>query len=306
MSGKDRIAFDVERSFGNLSPSLVFISNGSSFPPVELVEMCVARGWPFATVDHAQNASLWPSDETAARLRNMLPLARRLFFVSETNRILAEKQFGYAFDNAEIIRNPIAVAIDAPVPWPSSAIEHGLNMACVGRLHAGIKGQDILLEALANTRWIGRNWRLTLYGNGPNRDLLERLAKRLELQNRVSFAGYVAVEKIWPENHVLVMPSRSECLPLAIVEAMFCGRPVVATNVGGVAEVVEDGRTGFLAEAAVVKSFDETLEQMWLQRDRLQEIGKLAAASIREFLGDDPVRIFAEKLKRLANLSAPN
>jgi glycosyltransferase involved in cell wall biosynthesis len=300
--GQAQIAYDVERSFGGTSPGLVVISNASNTQPLEIAETCIARGWPFAIVTHASRPNWWPSGELAAQLRKMLPLARRCFFVAEANRILAEKQIGHAFGNAEVVRNPIVVDIKSPIPWPPDAADQELRMACVGRL-SGEKGQDILFDVLAKPGWMERNWRLTLYGDGPIRDVLERLVKRLKLQDRVFFAGHVAVEKIWSENHILVMPSRHEGLPLTIVEAMFCGRPVVATDVGGNSEVIKDGVTGFVAEAAVAECFGRALDRMWDERGKLQEMGKLAAVSIREFMPDDPIGIFAEKLLCLA--SAP-
>jgi glycosyltransferase involved in cell wall biosynthesis len=298
-SGETKLTFDIERSFGDTSPSLVVISNGDAFPPIELGEMCVAKGWPFVTVAHTNLAIFWPPDGMVARLRKVLPLARRCYFVSKANRILAEKQLGYDFDNAEIVYNPVVVEIDSPIAWPPYMSDQELRMACVGRLSCE-KGQDILLDALASPCWRERNWRLTLYGNGPGRDMLGRLVERLKLRDRVSFAGHVAVEEIWHENHILVLPSRHEGMPLTVIEAMFCGRPVVATNVGGNSEVIRDGVTGFLAEAAVVECFGAALEQMWLQRNRLQEIGQLAANCIRAYLPDDPVGIFAKKLIGLA------
>lgn len=175
-------------------------------------------------------------------------------------------------------------------------------MACVGRLTPDAKGQDILLEVLAGQCWTERRWRLTLYGKGQSRDGLERFVEKLKLRDRVLFGGHVAIENIWRDNQVLVMPSRYEGMPLAIVEAMLSGRPVVATNVGGSSELIKDGLTGFLAEAPVAESFGRALERMWAQRDRLEEMGELAATSIREFMPDDPVGIFAEKLKEMAGL----
>ena len=301
-SGKSQITFDVEQSFGNLSPSLVVISEGTAFPPIDLVELCVARGWPFATVVHNSFEGWWPTDELAARYRKVLPSARRYFFVSEANRVLAEKQLGQAFDNAEIVRNPLTISIESPIPWPAGTSEQDLRMAGVGRLTPDAKGQDILFEVLARQCWTERKWRLTLYGKGQGRDGLERLVESLKLRDRVSFGGHVPVENIWRDSHILVMPSRYEGMPLAIVEAMFSGRPVVATNVGGNSELIKDGLTGFLAEAPVAECFGRTLERMWVQRDRLQEMGKLAAVSIREIIPDDPVGIFAEKLRNIAGL----
>lgn len=300
MSGKTEMVFDIERSFGTWSPSLVVISNGYGAPPIEIIETCLTRGWPFAIVTHTAVPSWWPSDELAARVRKALPLARRCFFVSEANRTLAEKQFGYVFENAEIIHNPLTIEIDSPIPWPLDTADQELRMACVGRLSPE-KGQDILFEALASRCWIERNWRLTLYGNGHTRDVLERLVRRLKLHDRVCFAGHLAVEKIWRKSHILVMPSRFEGMPLTIVEAMFSGRPVVATNVGGNSELIKDGVTGFLAEAPVAECFGRTLERMWEQRGRLQEMGKLAAAGIRKFMPGDPIGIFATKIKAMIN-----
>ena len=302
ISKEAKITFDVERSFGHSSPRLVVIANGFIVPPIELAEMCVAKGWPYTTIAQANSAAWWPRDEIAARFRKTLPLARRCFFVSASNRDLAQRQLGYAFENAEVIFNPINIERSLAIPWPSNSTENLLRMACVARLSAE-KGLDVLFDVLASPSWRARIWRLTLYGEGPIRDVLGRLVKTLELQDRISFVGYVAVEKIWRENHVLIMPSRDEGLSLALVEAMWCARPVVTTNAGGNSEVIKDDVTGFVAEAAVSECLARTLERMWLQRARLQEMGKLAAASIREFVPDDPVGIFAKKLKELANSS---
>jgi glycosyltransferase involved in cell wall biosynthesis len=195
----------------------------------------------------------------------------------------------------------VVIEFGFPLPWPPQAGEQELRMACVGNLFPTEKGQDIMFEVLGTPKWRERNWHLTLYGNGPNREILEHLVATFKLQDRVSFAGYVAVDKVWRENHILLMPSRYEGMPLTIVEAMFCGRPVVATDVGGNSELIEDGRTGFLAEAAVAKCFANALERMWSERYRLKEIGMLAAAGVRELVPEDPVGEFAKKLRTLAN-----
>jgi len=300
-SGKTQIVYDVERSFRRTSPSLVVISNAYGTPPIELAEMCIDKNWPFAILTHSNTLNWFPSGRVAVRLRNALPLARRCFFVSEANRIMTEKQIGCDLGNAEIVRNPLIIKIESPIAWPADANGDELRMACVGRLSAE-KGQDMLLEALADPCWAERNWRLTFYGVGYTQDVLERLTKRLKLENRVSFAGHMPIEKIWNENHVLVMPSRCEGAPMTTIEAMFCGRPVVATNVGLNPEVIKDGVTGFLAPPAT-ECLGNALERMWTQRAQLQEMGRLAAANIREFLpNDDPVEMFAERLKALANL----
>jgi glycosyltransferase involved in cell wall biosynthesis len=85
---------------------------------------------------------------------------------------------------------------------------------------------------------------------------------------------------------------------LAVIEAMLCGRPVVATDVAG-AEVVEDGITGFLAEAPTVGCVGEALERFWARRGEAEAVGALAAKKIRDLVPPDPARVFADKIKEL-------
>jgi glycosyltransferase involved in cell wall biosynthesis len=282
------------------------ISDGAPFPPLDLLEACATKRLPFAVIVHCNQYFWWPADALAARYRAALAAALRCYFVSNANRRIAEKQLGWDFPNAELVRNPFNVHFSASPPWPPLGQNGELRFACVGRLDAPGKGQDILFEVLAGPRWATRNWRLHLYGDGENRDGLERWARRLGLTDRIVFEGHMAdVEKIWSLNHVLVMPSRIEGLPLAVIEAMLCGRPVVATDVAG-AEVVEDGVTGFLAEAPTVGSVGKALERFWARRGDATEIGIMAAKRIRHLIPPDPVRVFTDKLRELLSIVGSN
>jgi len=134
------------------------------------------------------------------------------------------------------------------------------------------------------------------------REGLERLTHFLGIADRVVFASHVLdVEKIWATNHVLIMPSRFEGLPLSMVEAMLCARPVVATNVAGNAEIIEDGVTGFLAEAPNPNSLNVALERLWARRDQAEEMGKAGARRIRELVPPNPASVFTQKLLDLLN-----
>jgi glycosyltransferase involved in cell wall biosynthesis len=275
-------------------------------PPLDLLELCVARKVPFVTISQANSVGTWYTDEHADRYRVVIPNALTCFFVSRANWRLAEKQIGAPIRNAEVICNPVNVPMDASPAWPALDGDSELRFACVGRLHPPSKGQDILLEALAAPAWIDRTWHLYLYGEGPMRQVLERLAENLGLADRVTFAGFAPVEEIWAANHALVMPSRYEGLPLAMVEAMLCARPVVATDVAGHAEIIDDGVTGFLADAPTVGSILTALERFWERRNEVKEMGSAGARRIRQLVPPDPVRIFSERLKRLAGLTEPD
>jgi len=208
-----------------------------------------------------------------------------------------ENQIGCELPNAEVVWNPFKVDRNVSLPWPRLAEGDTLRLASVARLHPPSKGQDILLESLASPTWRERNWRLSLYGAGPMRDTIARMIDRFGLNERVSIVGFVdSIEAIWTENHVLVMPSRYEGTPLAMIEAMLCARPVLATDVSDHSDFVIDGVTGSLAPATTSQSVGAALERLWASRADLQRMGQAASEMIRAKVPADPIRVFADKL----------
>lgn len=301
---RNRRSSDIEfvKFLAREQPSLVVICSGGSLPPVNWLEECVARKLPFVTVAQSNSEHFWPSDDVSAQYRKLLPMARQCFFVSDANRRLVEDQVGIALSNFEIVFNPFNVAPRAAPPWPPLAENGELRLACVARLHPPSKGQDLLLRALASDVWRGRNWKLSLYGEGPMRTSIERLAERLGLGERVALAGFVgSIEDVWANNHALVLPSRYEGMPLVMVEAMLCARAVVATDVAGHAELIKEGVTGFLADAPTTISLSSALERLWSRRLDLEAIGRESARVIRQLVPTNPSDVFAQRLNALAD-----
>lgn len=284
-------------------PDLVLVSQGDNYDGLHFGHLCRKLKIPYTLVSQKATDHFWPRDKTRRRKRDVFEGAARCFFVSEHNRRLTEDQYGAALTNASVVRNPYLVSTDGPLPWPGREDEC-LRLACVARLYLLDKGQDVLLRVLAREKWRGRRLHVSFFGRGVNREGLESLAARLGVQS-VSFEGQTDdVAGIWRDYHALVLPSRAEGLPLALVEAMMCGRPAVVTNVGGNAEVVEDGVNGFLAAAPVEDSLDAALERMWARKRELEELGRLASARIRGLFPPDPARDFADALLALADALA--
>jgi glycosyltransferase involved in cell wall biosynthesis len=290
---------EVEKLLRTRPPNLVVFSGNYSYPPLQLLELCVSRGLPFVTISNGSSERGWPDDVNAERYRKAFAAALRCYFVSKANLRLTEKQIGCELSNAEVVWSQYNVSFNASLAWPSSNLNQELLLACVGRLDPPEKGQDILLEALAGPIWADRSWHLSFYGEGPRRNSLERLTSRLGLSSRVTFAGYVTVEEIWSTNHVLVMTSRSEGLPLTVIEAMLCSRPVLATDVAGNSEVIVDGVTGFLAGAPTVPTVAQGLERLWANRPNLESMGRAGAKRIRELVPRDPIHVFSKKITHL-------
>lgn len=280
-------------------PDLVCTSSGSIADDLALVGQIAQMQAPFVLLLQAAAESLWPNDTNAQRLIGLYEKSRRWFFVSEGNRQLLETQLGIALPKAEVVRNPFSVRRDVSLPWPSQ--EDGIRLACVGRLDPDAKGQDLLMHVLASERWRSRPLTVSLFGKGDKKEGLSRLMRRLQIENKIKFAGHVdGIEALWATHHALILPSRFEGLPLATVEAMHCGRIPIVTDVAGNTEVVTDGVTGFVAEAATAQHLDAALERAWQRRGEWQRMGQEAAKCIRELVPADPAAVFADRLVELA------
>jgi glycosyltransferase involved in cell wall biosynthesis len=282
-----------------MSPDLVVISQGGPWDGLSWMTACLDLGLKYCPIVHANSETWWPIDEWRDTIMGTYPFAERVFFVSEANRRLMELQCGMRFENSEIVINPWNLDAAEEVPWPED--DGVTRLACVGRVDPQAKGQDLLLQVMAMPKWRERPVHLSIVGGGPCEAMLAGLRRMLGIDN-VTFVGQVSdVRSIWANHHALILPSRFEGLPLVIIEAMLCGRPVITTNVAGNAEHLEDGVSGFVAEAPVVGSVDETLERAWARRSEWREMGAHARRSLLEQLPADPVETFTDRILEMVS-----
>jgi glycosyltransferase involved in cell wall biosynthesis len=268
----------VWRELARWKPDVVCVSQGGTYDMVEqrvFTRFLEAQGTPYIVISQYNSEESPLGSEAGRRAAiDYLSRARRVAFVAERNLHAAERHLGARLPNAVVVRNPVNLSDLRPVPYPNG---DAVAMANVARMNINYKGQDVLFEALAGGHWRDRRWVLRLYGAGPDRPFLERLARHFGIADRVEFRGHVAdIRSVWAENHLLVMPSRSEGTPLAMVEAMLCARPSVVTDVGGNVEWVEEPATGFIADAPLPRCLDAALGRAWEARDHWDAIGRRA------------------------------
>ena len=171
-------------------------------------------------------------------------------------------------------------------------------LAVLGRLEP-VKGQAYLLECLALLRDQGIEFRCVLIGDGPERESLVEKVTRLQLADRVYLAGFRDEVPAWlAAIDVLVMPSRWEGLPMALLEAMALGKPVVAHAVGGIPDVVRDGQEGLLVPPHHPQQMMQALARLLGDAALRAQMGANALSRVRSHYSAEALARAYEKLYR--------
>jgi glycosyltransferase involved in cell wall biosynthesis len=167
----------------------------------------------------------------------------------------------------------------------------------IGRMTAVKRTSDVLL-AFKRLRERGVDARLCMVGDGPDREPLERRAHELGIMRNTLFLGYQEdVAPFYAAFDAMILPSGNEGTPVSAIEALAAGRPVVATRVGGVPDVVRDGEDGFLVDTGDVDTLADRLVQLAEDSDLRRAMGEagrsrvLARYSV-ERLVDDVDRLY--------------
>ena len=146
----------------------------------------------------------------------------------------------------------------------------------IGRM-TGVKRTDDVLLALKGLRERGVDAALCMVGDGPDRRHVEETAKRLGVVRHCFFLGYQEdVAPYFSAFDAMILPSANEGTPVSAIEALAAERPVVATRVGGVPDVVRDGEDGFLVDPGDVGGLAESLERLASDPELRRRMGAAA------------------------------
>lgn len=198
-----------------------------------------------------------------------------------------------------LLRDPLTLTPpddDADMPLPPG-VQQGaqpLQILAVGTISAR-KGYDLLLRACARLRASGLDFRLKIVGQGPERLRLRWLAWRLGLRKIVDFAGQIAHENMadfYKKADIFVSPGRktaqgdADGLPSALAEAMAFGLAVVVSDLPGLTEAVEDGKSGLVTPRNDAPALAHALESLAGQPEERRRLGNAARTRIHSLLDE--------------------
>lgn len=244
---------DIIRKLQKIKPDLIHAQSFASGMPALLSNKLLRI--PYVIYGRGSDVYL-PSWFTKLTAKTILKNASAV--IALTEHMKGAMQTIYSRD---VVVVPNGINLGGDTGRQSERRNPGKRILFVGRLHP-VKGIRYLLGAMSMVHQNMPEAKLILVGDGEERELLENLTDSLEIRECVEFAGRVPHERIqdyMDQAEVFVLPSLSEGFPVTILEAMACGLPVVATCVGGIPDIIEDGTNGYLVDAMNQEQIAEAL-----------------------------------------------
>jgi glycosyltransferase involved in cell wall biosynthesis len=254
----------------------VLISFGGAYDIInhkDLLSTLSYTGLSFSLIQQYNEENIFLNDQDRAEMRSFFQCATNVFFVSYRNKKTTERNLVCELKNAKVVSNP-SLNRGKLFNIGEFPDKSKLKFACVARFDVGIKNQDLLIQSFASDSWRNRDFELNLYGKGLGEEYLKELISFYGLNDKVNIKGHVDdISHVWQNNHCMILASSSEGSPLSIIEAMYCSRAIIATNVGGNQELIDDS-CGFIIPGVNIISISETLEKVWQKRPVLEKMGQ--------------------------------
>jgi N-acetyl-alpha-D-glucosaminyl L-malate synthase BshA len=240
-------------------------------------------GKPYVVTLHGSDVTIMGSDPSYEPVNT--------FSVEQADAVTAVSQF--MADEAKnslgigkeirVIPNFVDTEVYHPAPCEiMEQPERDIVVAHVSNFRA-VKRVEDAVYAMCMVTKRAPDAKLMLIGDGPERHRIERLIDQMDLRRNITLTGYRSdVPELLRCADTLVLPSETESAPLTILEAMSTGLPVIATRVGGVPEIIEDGRTGFLVPLKHPEDIAEKILELHGDRDKLRRMGAAARQAILE------------------------
>ncbi len=299
-----------ERIVG-LEPDLVVVSIGDQDEGIEYYGDLRRRGIPYVVINQlTKEPRFWPIRKGCKdKVRDGYTGAERVFFTCENNHRVMEQRLRCELPRWARHYNPCHTNPNAVLPFPS--VSQGINLAVPAKILLVHKGQDLIVEVMKQGKWKERDVTIDFYGVGADEERLKEMVNKAGLGDKFVFHGKIAfigreheIPQIWLHNQAILLPSRMEGLPIMLVSAMLSARVPIVTNIGGHAEVIEDGVTGFIASDPTPEALDDAMERAYQRRHEWEEIGRRAKQAMLNYLPQDPVGDAVNNILEVVRLEA--
>lgn len=185
--------------------------------------------------------------------------------------------------------------VDLPPLQHAISPDTSNHLLFVGRLDR-IKGLFIMIEAMKTTH---PAIRLTIVGDGPDRSVLEAAIDSAGLRHRVTLTGALPQEKVYEHIHAafaLVLPSFHETQGIVLLEANACGKPVIASDIPGIREVVRQGETGWLFPVGNAQALASYINRTWAQAEESAALGQAGRHHVADCFAWEKIALETERL----------
>lgn len=229
----------------------------------------------------------WQRCLKALRNRLLGMGVRKIFCVSEFSRDRFIHNYSERPQKVVVIHNGVSLDAFTAIDRASKRLHKGvLRVICVAALIEE-KGVQDLMRAIEMLRRENVLVSLTVVGDGPYRDALQRLASELDLTSAVTFTGVRSDVPILLQQHDLaVIPSRwDEAFGITVIEAMAAGLPVIGTNTGAIAELVQTGVTGVLVQKEDPRGIADAMRSLYADEDLMDRYGSRGRERAEEHFG---------------------
>ncbi|WP_024921280.1 MULTISPECIES: glycosyltransferase family 4 protein [unclassified Afipia] len=285
-------------TLSSFRPHVVHINfaTGGSLPRKYAI-LKLARAFGARTIVHFHGQFI--EDQVAARTvpgRLFSAIANQADCVVALGKVHADafERIGVQPQRIVIVPNGIPdFAADLPLPKQDTG---SMEILFSGLLTEN-KGMHVLIPALARLRQTTENWHCTVAGNGDVQHFVD-MAHKAGLDQKMTFTGWIEASEMLDHMRnadVVVLPSRTEALPLSLIEGACAGAALVATDVGNVRDIVEDGVNGLLV-AREPEPIASALLEIAANRSRL---GEMQSASRQIYQRHFTLSAFAQRLREL-------
>jgi len=244
-------------------------------PTEQARELAAASGLPFTFTTHGYDIYR----KAPADIADRAAAAAAIVTVSDANRAFMDASLGIPADRVTVIPCGIDLDVFRPNGRPTAPL-----VVCVARLNPA-KSLEILLDACALLRDRGVDFLCVVVGEGRCREELEQRHREHGLDGIVDLVGAAPQHEVlawWQRASIAALSSAREGAPVCLMEAAACGVPAVAPAVGGVAELIEHGSTGFVTRPGDPEGLAEALERLLTDAVLRERLGVAARRRAEE------------------------